>query len=232
MTPVILLSDGYIANGSEPWKIPDVSSMEPIVVNHPSGESDGDETFLPYSRDENLARPWAIPGTPGLMHRVGGLEKADGTGNVSYDPDNHQLMTNKRAAKVDGIADDIPPQEVFGDPVGDVLVISWGGTYGSCHTAIERCRREGLSVSHAHLRYLNPMPANLGDLMRSFRTVLVPELNSGQLRMLLRSKYLVDCIGFNKVKGKPFSVSELMDQIHSVADKSYVAAKSNGKKAS
>ncbi|WP_417729907.1 2-oxoacid:acceptor oxidoreductase subunit alpha [Rosistilla oblonga] len=220
MTPVILLSDGYIANGSEPWKVPDVNEMEPIVVTHPPDAAEGDAPFMPYARDENLARPWAIPGTAGLMHRVGGLEKADGSGNVSYDPDNHQLMTDKRAAKIEGIANDIPAQEVFGEESGDVLVISWGGTYGACHTAIERCQREGLSVSHAHIRYMNPMPANLGDLMRSFRKVLVPELNSGQLRMLLRAKYLVDCIGFNKVKGKPFSVSELMDQIHEIADKS------------
>ncbi|TWU03597.1 2-oxoacid:acceptor oxidoreductase subunit alpha [Neorhodopirellula pilleata] len=212
MCPVMLLSDGYIANGSEPWKIPTVSEMPKIQCSHPEGRN-GDEPFLPYARDENLARPWAIPGTPDLMHRVGGLEKEDGTGNVSYDPDNHQHMCETRAAKVARIADRIPEQDVFGDTKGDVLVVSWGGTYGSCHTAVDRCRKAGHSVSHAHIRYLNPLPRNIGDLLRSFRTVLVPELNSGQLRMLLRAEYLVDCIGINKIKGKPFTVTELVEEI-------------------
>ncbi|MCG8648256.1 MAG: 2-oxoacid:acceptor oxidoreductase subunit alpha, partial [Pirellulales bacterium] len=214
MIPVMLLSDGYIANGSEPWKIPDMDSLPKIEINHPPG-GDSDEPFLPYARDEYLARPWAIPGTPGLMHRVGGLEKEDGTGNVSYDPENHQHMTDTRAAKVAKIADRIPAQDVFGDDRGDVLVVSWGGTYGSCHTAVRRCREAGHKVSHAHIRYLNPLPANLGDLLKSFRTVLVPELNTGQLRMLLRAQYLVDCLGVNKVQGKPFSVTELVDAIES-----------------
>jgi 2-oxoglutarate/2-oxoacid ferredoxin oxidoreductase subunit alpha len=141
---------------------------------------------MPYARDENLARPWAVPGTPGLMHRVGGLEKEDRTGNVSYDPENHQHMVNTRARKVAEIADRVPPQDVFGNPSGDVLVVSWGGTYGACHTAVRRCQQSGLSVSHAHVRYMNPLPSNLGELLNSFKTVLVPELNSGQLRMLLR----------------------------------------------
>lgn len=216
MTPVVVLSDGYIANGSEPWKIPDVASLPPITVTHPEG-TDGNEPFMPYARDEYLARPWAIPGTAGLMHRVGGLEKEDRTGNVSYDPSNHQHMVNTRAKKVSDIADRIPPQPVFGEPSGEVLVVSWGGTYGACHTAVRRCQAAGLSVSHAHLRYLNPLPANLGDLLSQFRTVLVPELNMGQLRMLLRSKYLVDCIGINKVKGKPFTVGELVEAIRDYA---------------
>ena len=212
MVPVMLLSDGYIANGSEPWKIPVVSEMPAIECSHPEGLV-GDEPFLPYARDENLARPWAIPGTPDLMHRVGGLEKEDGTGNVSYDPDNHQHMSDTRAAKVAKIADRIPEQDVFGETDGDVLVVSWGGTYGSCHTAVDRCQKAGHKVSHAHIRYMNPLPRNIGKLLKSFRTVLVPELNAGQLRMLLRAEYLVDCIGINKLKGKPFTVTELVEEI-------------------
>ncbi|QDT59603.1 2-oxoglutarate oxidoreductase subunit KorA [Stieleria bergensis] len=212
MVPVMLLSDGYIANGSEPWRIPEMSSLPKIDVQHPEGKTD-DEPFLPYKRDANHARPWAIPGAEGLMHRLGGLEKENETGNVSYDPDNHQLMTNLRAEKVAKIAERIPAQEVFGEESGDLLVVSWGGTYGACHTAVQQCQQAGHRVSHAHVRYLNPLPANLGDLLRRFDRVLVPELNMGQLRMLLRSEYLVDCIGFNKVQGKPFAVSELIQQI-------------------
>lgn len=212
MVPVMILSDGYIANGSEPWRIPSISSLEPITVKHPEG-TDPEEPFLPYARDEYLARPWAIPGTPGLMHRVGGLEKEDGSGNVSYDPANHQHMTNTRAAKVAKIAERIPAQDVFGETRGDLLVVSWGGTYGACHTAVRRCQANGRKVSHAHLRYLNPMPSNIGELLKSFDKVVVPELNTGQLRMLLRAEYLVDCIGINKVQGKPFTVTELVDAI-------------------
>jgi 2-oxoglutarate ferredoxin oxidoreductase subunit alpha len=212
MVPVIILSDGYIANGSEPWRIPSYSSLPKIEVAHPQG-TDPDEPFMPYARDEYLARPWAIPGTPGLMHRVGGLEKEDGTGNVSYDPDNHQHMTDTRAAKVKRIAERISEQEVFGESSGDLLVVSWGGTYGACHTAVQQCQSAGHKVSHAHVRYLNPLPPNMGDLLRSFRKVLVPELNTGQLRMLLRAEYLVDCIGINKVQGKPFTISELLEAI-------------------
>ena len=214
MVPVMILSDGYIANGSEPWRIPSMSSLEPISVKHPEG-TDPDEPFMPYARDEYLARPWAIPGTPGLMHRVGGLEKEDGSGNVSYDPANHQHMTNTRAAKVAKIAERIPAQDVFGETSGDLLVVSWGGTYGACHTAVRRCQANGRKVSHAHLRYLNPMPSNIGELLKSFDKVVVPELNTGQLRMLLRAEYLVDCIGINKVQGKPFTVTELVDAIES-----------------
>jgi 2-oxoglutarate ferredoxin oxidoreductase subunit alpha len=218
MTPVMILSDGYIANGSEPWKIPDMSQHPRINVAHPEAATDSDEPFMPYARDENLARPWAIPGTPGLTHRVGGLEKEDRTGNISYDPANHQHMVNTRARKVSEIADRIPPQDVLGQKTGDILVVSWGGTYGACHTAVRRCQKAGMSVSHAHLRYLNPFPANIGELLSSFKTVLVPELNTGQLRMLLRAKYLVDCIGINKVQGKPFTVHELVDAIKSHAE--------------
>jgi 2-oxoglutarate ferredoxin oxidoreductase subunit alpha len=212
MVPVMLLSDGYIANGSEPWKIPDMDELPTISCSHPEGHT-GDGPFLPYARNENLARPWAIPGTPELMHRVGGLEKEDGTGNVSYDPANHQHMCDTRAAKVAKIAERIPEQDVNGETSGDVLVVSWGGTYGACHTAVNRCRQAGHSVSHAHIRYVNPLPRNIGTLLKSFKTVVVPELNSGQLRMLLRAEYLVDCIGINKIQGKPFAVSELVEAI-------------------
>ncbi|WP_168566964.1 2-oxoacid:acceptor oxidoreductase subunit alpha [Crateriforma spongiae] len=216
MTPVMLLSDGYIANGSEPWKIPEMNSLPKITIQHPPATS-GEEPFLPYERDENLSRPWAVPGTDGLMHRIGGLEKEDRTGNVSYDPDNHQHMVQTRAEKVARIADRIPEQDVLGETSGDVLVVSWGGTYGACHTAVSRARMDGHDVSHAHLRYLNPMPRNIGTLLKSFRKVIVPELNAGQLRMLLRSEFLVDCIGINKIKGKPFTVNELVDAIQSHA---------------
>ena len=211
MTPVMLLSDGYIANGSEPWRIPEASELPKIEVTHPGPRAESDPPFLPYKRNERLARPWATPGTPGLEHRIGGLEKQDVTGNVSYDPLNHEHMINTRARKVQLVADDIPEQEVLGETSGDLLVISWGGTYGACRTAVRRLQTQGRAVSHAHLRYLNPLPRNLGDLMNNFKQVVVPELNLGQLRTLLRAKYLVEAKGFNKVQGKPFSVGELMD---------------------
>lgn len=212
MTPVILLSDGYIASGAEPWRLPDVSELKKIFVQHPEPPTNG-QTFEPYARDERMARPWALPGTPGLMHRIGGLEKQDLTGDVCYDPDNHQHMTDLRAAKVAGIADDIPPQEVEGVEQGELLVLSWGGTKGACKTAVLRVIDNGGSVAHAHLRYLNPFPANLGELLGRYEKVLIPELNMGQLRMLIRNEFLVDAIGLNKVKGKPFAVSELVAAI-------------------
>ncbi len=215
MLPIILLSDGYIANGSEPWRIPNIEDLEPIPVSHPGPITNG-EAFMPYERDEMLARPWAIPGTEGLQHRVGGLEKEDGSGNVSYDPDNHQHMTNIRAEKVSKIAEVIGPQSVNGPDSGDLLVLSWGGTYGSCTTAVERCQAEGLSVAHAHLRWLNPFPPNLEDLMRSYKKVLVPELNMGQLHSILRGRFLIDGVPFNKVKGKPFAVEEIVQKIKQV----------------
>ena len=211
MVPVILLSDGYIANGAEPWRIPDVADLAKIEIKHPQA-TEGEE-FQPYARDECLARPWALPGTPGLEHRLGGLEKQDITGNVSYDPDNHQHMTDVRQQKVDNIADAIPEQAVVGPENGDLLVVSWGGTFGACTTAVERCQREGLSVAHAHLRYLNPFPRNLGDLLSRYQRILVPELNMGQLRAILRAKFLVDAEGLNKVQGKPFAVTEIVDKI-------------------
>lgn len=210
MTPVIILSDGYIANGAEPWRIPDPSQLEPIEISHPT---DNGQPFLPYSRNEDLARPWAIPGTPELTHRVGGLEKEDGTGNVSYDPSNHQKMTDIRAQKVKNVADFIGPVEIDGADSGKVLVISWGGTYGACHTAIGRCQEKGHSVSHIHLRWLNPFPANLGEVISKFDQVLIPELNTGQLWRLIRNEYLVDAKPFNKVQGKPFRVGEVVHAI-------------------
>jgi 2-oxoglutarate ferredoxin oxidoreductase subunit alpha len=215
MTPVMLLTDGYIANGSEPWRIPKYSDLTKIEITHPGPASNGD-TFLPYKRDERLARPWAIPGTVGLEHRIGGLEKQDITGNVSYDPANHQHMVNTRAKKVELIANDIPPQKLDGPATGDLLVISWGGTYGACATAVHTVQAKGKAVTHCHLRYLNPLPKELGDIIKRFKKVLIPELNLGQLRTIIRAKYLVDAIGLNKVQGKPFSVAEVADKIESL----------------
>lgn len=212
MVPVFVLTDGYIANGSEPWKIPDIDSLAKIEVHHPAGTDNGD-AFMPYERDENLSRPWAIPGTPGLMHRIGGLEKQNITGNVSYDPDNHQEMILLRQQKVDNIADDVPLQEVYGPEKGDLLVLSWGGTYGACRTAVTAVQEQGKSVGHAHLRYLNPLPKNLGEIIGNFKTILIPELNLGQLNMVIRAKFLVATETVNKVKGKPFTVSELVEKI-------------------
>ncbi|MFO0816484.1 MAG: 2-oxoacid:acceptor oxidoreductase subunit alpha [Pirellulales bacterium] len=212
MIPVIILSDGYLANGAEPWRIPEVSELPRIPIEH-APPQDLDEHFLPYSRDELLARPWAIPGTAGLMHRIGGLEKQDGTGNISYDADNHEHMTRVRAAKVANIAPLVGPLEVLGPDQGDLLVLSWGGTYGACKTAVEKCQAEGLSVAHAHLRWLNPFPENLERVLKSYRRVLVPELNAGQLSLLVRGRFLVDARGFNKIKGRPFAVQELVERI-------------------
>lgn len=212
MTPVLLLSDGYIANGAEPWRVPDVSKIPSLVVEHPEPAA-ALGGFKPYSRNERLARPWALPGTPGLMHRIGGLEKQDVTGNVNYEPANHQHMVDTRARKVAGIADDIPLQEVEGPATGRLLVLSWGGTYGACATAVQRVARAGGSVAHAHLRYLNPLPRNLGEIVGSYDRVLIPELNKGQLRLIIRSEFLVDAVGLNKVQGKPFSIREIVEKI-------------------
>jgi 2-oxoglutarate/2-oxoacid ferredoxin oxidoreductase subunit alpha len=217
MTPVIMLTDGYIANGSEPWRVPDASSLDPIEVKHPGPPENG-TPFMPYARDERLSRPWAIPGTPGLMHRIGGLEKQDITGNVNYEPANHQHMVNLRAKKVADIAKDIPLQTVSGPERGKLLILSWGGTYGACATAVRDVQDLGLSVAHAHLRYLNPFPANLGELLKRYEKVLIPELNRGQLRLLVRAEFLVDAIGLNKVQGKPFSVYEIVDRIHELLE--------------
>ena len=218
-TPVFLLSDGYIANGSEPWRIPSVDELPTIDPAFATGPNhvadDGTEEFWPYLRDEEtLARPWAIPGTAGLEHRIGGLEKADGTGNISYDPENHDRMVRLRQAKVDAIAKTIPDLEVD-DPDGDarVLVLGWGSTYGPIGAACEITRRTGVKVAQAHLRHLNPFPSNLGEVLRSYDTVLVPEMNLGQLAMLLRAKYLVDIQGINQVRGMPFKSTELVAAI-------------------
>jgi 2-oxoglutarate ferredoxin oxidoreductase subunit alpha len=212
MVPVMILSDGYIANGAEPWRIPNASDIEPIVIKHPE---DTGETFYPYDRDERLSRPWAIPGTPGLMHRIGGLEKDDRTGNVSYDPENHEHMCKLRAKKVANIADDIAELELMGEEKGDLLVLSWGGPYGSCLTAVRQAQEQGLSVSHGHLRWINPFPKNLESVLKNFKKVLIPELNLGQLRAIIRSTFLVDAQGLNKVQGKPFTVAEVLAGIKS-----------------
>jgi 2-oxoglutarate ferredoxin oxidoreductase subunit alpha len=212
MTPVIILSDGYIANGSEPWLIPDEAKLARMTIEHPGPLKDG-ETFMPYQRNERLARPWALPGTEGLMHRIGGLEKQDITGNVSYDAKNHEHMVKTRAQKVANIAQDVPPLDVLGPASGDLLVLSWGGTYGSCLTAVQQCQRAGMSVAHAHLRYLNPFPRNLGEVLNRYRKILIPEWNMGQLLMLIRAKFLKDAVGYNKVQGKPFTVSEVVQKI-------------------
>ncbi len=210
MTPVFLLTDGYLANGSEPWLIPSMKSMPDIAVQFRTDK----EGFLPYLRDEKtLSRPWAIPGTPGLEHRIGGLEKAHLTGNVSYDPLNHEFMVKLRTEKVERIADDIPAAEVEGDATGDLLVVGWGGTYGAIKSAVTKERAKGRNVSQLHLRHLNPMPKNVGEILRSFRQVLVPELNLGQLLKVLRAKYLVDAVGLDKIQGLPFRSVEIETKI-------------------
>jgi 2-oxoglutarate/2-oxoacid ferredoxin oxidoreductase subunit alpha len=210
-TPVFLLSDAYLANGSEPWLLPDVDAIPSIDPGF--AEADGDE-FAPYQRDEEtLARPWAIPGTPGLEHRVGGLEKQDVTGNVSYDPDNHDRMTRLRSQKVAGIAQDIPELEVDDPDGADTLVLSWGGTYGSVAAGVRRVRAKQKKVAHAHLRYLNPFPRNTGEVLRSYDKVLVPEINLGQLRKLIRAEFLVDATGFNLVRGVPFRAGDVAEAI-------------------
>lgn len=231
MTPVILLTDGYLANGAEPWLIPKYKDMPPIVVNHPQGKTagangsnganghNGEETHhFPYARNEKMARPWAIPGTPGLEHRIGGLEKADITGNVDYSPANHHKMVMNRVNKVAGIANHIPLQEVEGPQSGKLLIISWGGTHGSVRSAVHYCHTQGKSVAHAHLRYLNPFPRNLGEIIKNYEKVLIPELNTGQLRLLIRANFLVDAIGLNKIYGKPFLVQELTQKIFEILE--------------
>jgi 2-oxoglutarate ferredoxin oxidoreductase subunit alpha len=206
MTPVIYMSDAFLATGAEPWKVPSLKDLPDISVTNHTDRA----TFQPYARNpETLARPWAPPGTPGLEHRIGGLEKADVTGNVSYDPDNHHRMQVLRQEKVAGIAKDIPLLEVHGPDKGDLLILGWGSTYGAIRSATERLQAEGWSVAHAHLRHLNPLPSNTEAILRNYRTVLVPEVNLGQLSMLLRAKFLIDIKGYNKVRGKPFRIIEI-----------------------
>lgn len=210
MTPVVVLSDGYLANGSEPWLLPKASDIPEMPVSFHTDP----EGFLPYNRDpETLARPWAIPGTPGLEHRIGGIEKEDRTGNVNYEPENHEFMVRTRDEKIAGIAKDIPPAEVLGDESGKVLVIGWGGTFGAITAAIEALQARGASVSQVHLRHLNPFPANLEEVLGNFEKILVPELNLGQLSKMLRYQFLIDTISFNKIQGKPFKVGELITKI-------------------
>ncbi len=208
MTPVVYLSDAFLATGSEPWRVPQVDDLPSIAV---SNAVRGDGPFQPYLRDpETLARPWAVPGTAGLEHRIGGLEKADITGNVSYDPDNHHRMQLLRHQKVAGIATDIAPLEVFGPERGDLLILGWGSTFGALRSAAERLQAAGHPVAHAHLRHLNPFPANTEDVLRSYRQVLIPEVNLGQLLMLIRARYLIDAVGYDRVRGKPFRIAEIV----------------------
>ncbi|MFQ5806630.1 MAG: 2-oxoacid:acceptor oxidoreductase subunit alpha [Phycisphaerae bacterium] len=209
MTPVFMLTDGYLANGSGPWRIPEPAELEPIQITHATDP----ETFQPYRRDENGARPWAIPGTPGLHHRIGGLEKEDVSGNVCYFPENHQRMTELRAQKIANIVQDIPDQEVFGNDSGELLLVSWGGTFGALRSAAEQLVEAGREVAHMHMRWLNPMPRNVGQILNRFNKILVCELNMGQLRSLLQANYKVDTLGLNKVQGLPFKIHEIVEKV-------------------
>jgi 2-oxoglutarate/2-oxoacid ferredoxin oxidoreductase subunit alpha len=223
MTPVFLLSDGYLANGAEPWRLPDLARLAPITVRFRT-DPDG---FRPYSRDpETLARPWAIPGTPGLEHRIGGIEKEDGTGNVSYDPLNHERMVRLRAEKVERIARTLPPQTVEGDPDGGILIVGWGSTYGAIRAAVEKLRSKGRArVGHLHLRYLNPLPKEIGEILPRFGRVLVPEMNMGQLLWVLRARFLVDAIGLNKIQGRPFAEGEIIAKVEELLAEGGAAGK-------
>jgi 2-oxoglutarate ferredoxin oxidoreductase subunit alpha len=211
----MFLSDGYIANGAEPWKFPKSDDLPAIKVTFASADDvAADAKFMPYGRDEKLVRPWAKPGTPGLEHRVGGLEKQDGTGNISYDSDNHEHMVKTRQAKVDLIANYIPEQTLDSGPAkGKVLVLGWGSTYGSIKSACAELQAEGVAVSHAHLRYVRPFPKNLGDILKNFDTVLIPEINNGQLVKIIRDVYFVDAKAYNKIKGVPITKGELVEEI-------------------
>ncbi|HEX5835323.1 MAG TPA: 2-oxoacid:acceptor oxidoreductase subunit alpha [Pyrinomonadaceae bacterium] len=210
MSPVFYLSDGYLANGAEPWAVPELDALPKIAVTFATDPAN----FMPYARDaETLARPYALPGTPGLEHRIGGIEKQHITGNVNYDPENHHLMVKLRQEKVDRAVNDIPLVEVMGEKTGKVLVLGWGSTYGSISSAVEKMQREGKSVSAAHLRYLNPLPRNLGEVLAGFETVVVPEMNLGQLCTMIRAKYLVDAVPFSKVKGRPFQIREIVRKV-------------------
>ena len=218
MSPVIILSDGFLANSSEPWMIPNADNIAPIEYSHPEGISgNGHEPFLSYKRDpDTMARPWAIPGTPGLEHRIGGLSKAPVTGNVSYNPLHHEQMVRERAEKIARLAEFIPEQDVFGPASGELLLLSWGGTFGSVRSAVAQAQRRGLSVAHAHLRYLNPFPRNLRDILGRYRQVIVPELNGGQLAFLLRGRYALDIQSYTKVHGRPFTIGEISHKIEQV----------------
>jgi 2-oxoglutarate ferredoxin oxidoreductase subunit alpha len=217
-TPVFLLSDGYLANGSEPWRIPTLDDLPDLTVEFATEPNGEDGSFLPYLRDpETLARPWAVPGTPGLEHRVGGIEKADKTGNISYDPDNHDFMVRTRQAKVDGIARSLPPLQVD-DPDGDarVLVLGWGSTYGPIGVACRQVRASGASIAQVHLRHLNPLPSDLGAILARYERVVIPEMNLGQLATVIRARYLVDAISVTQVRGLPFRAAELAEMLQGV----------------
>ncbi len=216
MTPVVLLSDGYIANGAEPWKFPAAADLPAIEVQFKTSLADGEAKFLPYKRDEKLARPWAVPGTAGLEHRIGGIEKQHETGNVSYDPENHEFMVKMRQAKVDKIADYIPLQTIdSGAATGKVLVLGWGSTYGTIKSAALQLQSQGKSVSHAHIKYMRPFPKNLGEILAGFETILIPEINNGQLIKIIRDQFLVDAKGYNKIMGVPITKQELITAIES-----------------
>ncbi|MCF8426127.1 MAG: 2-oxoacid:acceptor oxidoreductase subunit alpha [Bacteroidia bacterium] len=219
MIPVFFLSDGYIANGAEPWKFPKSEDLPAIDVSFAQPREASDDKFMPYFRDENLSRPWAIPGTKGLEHRIGGIEKQNVTGNISYDAANHELMTHLRQEKVDKVADFIPEQTIdSGEETGDLLILGWGGTYGALRTATQQLIAEGYKVSHTHVRYINPFPKNLGELMSRFKTVVVPELNNGQLVKIIRDKYFIDAIPYNKIQGQPFMSHEVVTKIKQILD--------------
>jgi 2-oxoglutarate ferredoxin oxidoreductase subunit alpha len=213
MTPVMVLTDGYLGNGSEPWLIPtanDLPDISPTFRKDPVN-------YLPYKRDDiTLSREWAIPGTPGLEHRIGGLEKQDGSGNINYEPENHDRMVKLRAEKIERVANDIPPAHVEGDEKGEILVVGWGGTYGTIKTAVERKRKEGKSVSHLHLKYIHPLQKNVGEILRNYKHILIPEINLGQLSKVLREKFLIQTIGLNKVQGLPFRSIEIEQKIDEI----------------
>ncbi|MCZ2297865.1 MAG: 2-oxoacid:acceptor oxidoreductase subunit alpha [Chitinophagales bacterium] len=214
MTPVILLSDGFIANGAEPWRFPQTEDLPTIEVKFKTQLDEGEESFLPYKRDEKLARPWAVPGTAGLENRIGGLEKQDKTGNVNYEPENHEIMVKLRQAKVDKIADYIPEQKLDSGPEkGKILVVGWGSTYGAIKSAVLELQQQGHSVSHAHIRYLRPFPKNLGEILNNFETVLIPEINNGQLIKIIRDQFFIDAKGYNKIMGVPITKRELVEAI-------------------
>jgi len=221
MVPVMLLTDGYIANGSEPWRFPNSKDLADIKVNFATKKNavieNGTgpvEKFLPYKRDEKLSRPWAIPGTKGLEHRIGGIEKENDTGNISYEPENHEFMVKLRQEKVDRVANYVPEQKIDnGKEKGKILVLGWGSTYGSIKTAVKECIAEGIDVSHVHVKYMNPLPKNLGNILKNFDKVLMPEMNNGQFSKVIRDHFLTPTINFNKIKGIPFSSGELKDKI-------------------
>ena len=209
MTPVILLTDGYIANAAEPWLVPDPANFTPFPVTFLTEKNDGDN-LLPFKRDANGKRPWIKPGTPGLMHRIGGIEKQVDTGHIDYSPENHQIQTDARKAKIDGIAKNIPAQEVcLGETSGKLALVGWGSTYGPIHQAVRRARAKGLDVSHIHVRHIWPLPANLGDLLKGFDKIIVPEMNTGQFKTVLRDQFLVDARPLTKTSGQPFTIAEI-----------------------